>query len=211
MITLGQEQRLGRKSFFLLASKRTTFGLGVFVLALIIAILRPLILSGTASGLASAGGTFTRASVVTMSASVSYAIGALFVFSLIVIALGFLISWLEYRNYAFRFEEFDMIMRRGILRTEEVSIPYRQMQDINIQRSLAYRMMGLSRLIIDSAGHEEKDEHNETDVILEPLNKETAEEIRSFLERKIGVQIVVDQKVADAESGATPGAVAPTS
>ncbi|MDE1941084.1 MAG: PH domain-containing protein, partial [Patescibacteria group bacterium] len=116
--------------------------------------------------------------------------------------IGLFVAWLEYRNYAFRFEEFDLAVRRGVISTETVSIPYRQIQDLNIQRDLIYQILGLSRLVIDSAGHEEKGERNETDIILEPLYKETAEEIRGFLERRIGVQVVIDEKEADREAGA---------
>ena len=74
------------------------------------------------------------------------------------------------------------------------------MQDININRSLFYVILGLSRLIIDSAGHEEKEEQNETDIILEPLDVTVAGDIRNFLKRRVGVQVVVDEKVADVES-----------
>lgn len=74
------------------------------------------------------------------------------------------------------------------------------MQDINIDRPLVYRILGVSRVVIDSAGHEEFGEsRSETDIVLEPIDEKLAREIRDMLQRRIGVQIVEDEKEADLE------------
>jgi putative membrane protein len=104
--------------------------------------------------------------------------------------LGFLVAWLVYYFYTFTMEEFDLRLKRGVLHREEISIPYRQMQNVNIVRSLFYQIIGVSKLYIDSAGHEEPGAPDESEIILKPIEKEVAEQIRSLLEHRIGVQMV---------------------
>ena len=46
-------------------------------------------------------------------------------------------------------------IKRGILSKEEIAIPYRQIQDVDIEQSISDRMWGVARLAILTAGHEE--------------------------------------------------------
>ncbi len=81
-------------------------------------------------------------------------------------------------------------MGKGILDRTETAIPYRQMQDVDIARPLAYRLFGLSKIVFQTAGHEEPNEHGMTEIVLEPIGKDRANEIRTLLGSKIGIQIV---------------------
>lgn len=202
MISLNQDMHLGRTAFFLMLSKRVFPGLVLFAVALIAGIMQTFILQSLAQTFKNADAGM-QSSIQNFPVYFSYGLNGLFAVSIILMLAGLIVCWLEYRNYSFRFEEFNLIVKRGVFSTEEVSIPYRQMQDININRSLAHIMLGVSRLIIDSAGHEEAEEHNETDIILEPLDKGVAEDIRSFLDRRIGVQIVKDVKEEDRDDEAS--------
>ena len=47
-------------------------------------------------------------------------------------------------------------IKRGILSKTENAIPYRQMQNVDVERSFMFQMLGLSRLIILTAGHEDE-------------------------------------------------------
>ena len=106
---------------------------------------------------------------------------------------GFLISWLTYRNYIFMLEEYDLKIRKGILSKQEISIPYRQIQDVSVNRSITYRLLGLSRLVLTTAGQEEPGVPDETDGVLDPLDRNLAEQVRQELERRIGVQLVENE------------------
>ncbi len=110
--------------------------------------------------------------------------------SLFFFIIGLVVTSLFYNFYTFTLEEFDLRLRRGVLHREEISIPYRQMQNVNIVRTLFYQILGVSKLYIDSAGHEDPGVEDESEIILQPIEKEVAEEIRSLLEHRIGVQIV---------------------
>jgi uncharacterized membrane protein YdbT with pleckstrin-like domain len=199
MITLNQPHHLGIKALLLLLLRYVAIGVVFYIVAFVAYLFQNVLVVNAVQ-------TFTIAGATTLSDPnmvayyLSVGINGLFVLSLILMVIGAVVAYLQYHFYTYTLEEFNLILRRGVLNKEEVSIPYRQMQDININRSLFYVILGLSRLIIDSAGHEEKEEQNETDIILEPLDVTVAGDIRNFLKRRVGVQVVVDEKVADVES-----------
>ncbi len=205
MIIQNQEYHLGRKAFTLFLSRRSITALVFLCISIVVAISHGSVMKALFGASKAVGGP-GASSLMFASDVISYASGLLFMLAVLAFLIGLAVSWLEYRHYAFTFEEFGMKVVTGILNKEEVSIPYRQMQDINIRRNVSYQLLGVSKLIIDSAGHEEKDEQNETDLILEPLDKDTAEDIRVFLQRKIGVQVVVGEHDADKENVAMPHA-----
>jgi uncharacterized membrane protein YdbT with pleckstrin-like domain len=100
-----------------------------------------------------------------------------------------------------------MKMRRGVTNQRVISIPYRQIQAVNVVRSLAYRFFGVSKLVMITAGHDDPGTNEEADTVLDPIDKDTAEEIRVFLERKIGVQVIEGAVQADKEEEADKDAL----
>lgn len=191
MIIPKHEYHLGKKAFFLMVAKHVFPGFVLFLLTAVISSFGASLFRGI--DLPNMSGD-PVSHVSQMPLYISYGLNILFAASILAIIIGAVISWLEYQNYSFSFEEFNLVVKKGIFSREEVSIPYRQMQDINVSRNILHIMLGISRIVIDSAGHEEKDEHNETDIILELVDKNQAEDIRQFLAEKIGVQVVKNEK-----------------
>lgn len=124
-------------------------------------------------------------------------IPVLFFLAIILGGIGVLVNYLRYVCFKFTLEEFGLRMRKGVLRVEEISIPYRQMQNVDVTRPLFYRILGLSRLVILSAGHEQIEEGDQTDTVFDPIDSEIAEEIRTLLGRRIGVQVIEHETEAD--------------
>jgi len=115
-----------------------------------------------------------------------------FLFSIIFFGFAFFVAWLRYINYQYCLGADSLKISRGILNKEEVAIPYRQIQDVNIRRDIAYRIFGLSQLIILTAGQEEKSEGGgESEGMLPALDKTTAEKLQEELLRRADVQKVV--------------------
>lgn len=118
---------------------------------------------------------------------------------LVVFGLTYFFSWLTYVNYKFLIGEDSLRISRGILAKEEIAIPYRQIQDVDIERSLYYRMMGLSKLVILTAGREdEKGGGNESEGILPAMDRNLAEWMQQELLRRTEVQRVVEVNPAEA-------------
>ena len=110
------------------------------------------------------------------------------------LAFTLFMVWLTYRNYKYCLGEDSLKIKRGILNKEEVAIPYRQIQDVDIKRDLYFQMMGLSRIIILTAGQEdETPRDSESEGILPALDKDLAEWFQAELLKRANVQKVVEE------------------
>jgi uncharacterized membrane protein YdbT with pleckstrin-like domain len=124
---------------------------------------------------------------------------ACFILFVIFFLLSFLIAWLIYINYKFSLGENSLKIKRGILTKEEVAIPYRQIQDVDIARDLSFQMLGLSRIVILTAGHEDDpksvtSESGESEGFLPALDKDLAEWLQTQLLQRANVQKIVEEK-----------------
>ena len=198
MLVIGKPQNLGKKTLMLILTRRTSVGFVVFIASIILATITPAI-STMIVNIMSLSGTSGHSAVANISGAVSsFAVMALLA-GIILIMVGIIIGLIQYRNHVFILDEFSLKFRRGIFDQMEVSIPYRQIQDMNIVRTIPHRMFGVSRLIMITAGREDTEDHNEADTIFDPIDADLAVEIRVFLERKIGVQVIERMVQADKE------------
>jgi len=103
-----------------------------------------------------------------------------------------------YSRYKFCLGDDSLKIKRGILYKEEVAIPYRQIQDVDIKRDLSFQMLGLSRIVIITAGHEEDEKpgDDDTEGILPALDKDLAEWLQAELLRRANVQKVTEEPAA---------------
>ncbi len=110
---------------------------------------------------------------------------------------AFLISWLFYLNYEFLLSKDALKIKQGVFDKEEVAIPYRQIQNINLSQNFFYRTLGISRLIILTAGHEdEKYLNDEAEGILPVIDTDLAEKLQTELLRRSNIQMVEEEKVS---------------
>lgn len=191
-------QRLGKKTFLLFILEKSRF----FFLFLIIAIIFLLVATFAGKPL-SLFYSKTISSFLKSSYSINFtyifkliSTGS-FIISLMVLLIGVLISWLLYINYVFFLDEDALKIKRGILNKEEISIPYQRIQNINIDRSIPYRILKLSRLIILTAGHEDEDvgePEKESEGILPALDYKIAIKIQEELLKRSSVEKVVIAK-----------------
>lgn len=123
-----------------------------------------------------------------------------FFLAVLFMCIGVIVNILRYQFFVFTLEEFGLRLRKGVLRVEEISIPYRQMQNVDVTRPLVYRLFGISRLVVLSAGHEQAGEGDQTDTVFDPIDSEVAEEIRVLLGRRIGVQVIEHETEADQQN-----------
>jgi putative membrane protein len=116
--------------------------------------------------------------------------------AILVALIVFFAAWLTYANFKFCLGGDSLKIKRGILNKEEVAIPYRQIQDVDIERNISYRMFGVSRLVILTAGFEEekKPGEDESEGILPAIDKDLAEWLQSELLRRANVQKVTETK-----------------
>jgi len=111
----------------------------------------------------------------------------------VVFGITILVSWLIYINYAFALQEDAMKIKRGVFSKEEIAIPYRQIQDVNIDQDITDRMLGVCRLVILTAGHEDEPKpEGESEGILPVIDRGLAEQLQTELLRRTDVQRVTE-------------------
>lgn len=123
------------------------------------------------------------------------------ILSAIFFLLAFLISWLNYANFKFSLGDNSLKIKRGIFDQEEVAIPYRQIQDVDLDRPLGFRMMGVSHIVILTAGHEDQptsqdplDRWGQSEGVFPVLDKDLAEWLQAEILKRANVQKVVMDK-----------------
>ncbi len=196
MIPLDRDNHLGTKTLIIFILQGTLPGVALLVLVIFLSIFKSSITSGILSNIE------TVSQILPIFGNnlrnlVPVFIPLIFFLAIIVGGVGIIINTLRYKFFLFTLEEFSLKLRKGVLRITEISIPYRQMQNVDITRPLLYRFFGLSRLVILSAGHEQDNEGDQTDTVFDPIDFEIAEGIRGFLGRRIGVQVTESEQEAD--------------
>ncbi len=61
-------------------------------------------------------------------------------------------TFLTYNNFTFEINSKGLVIKSGVIHRSEVSLPYDQVQNVNIERTLFDRILGLSKLSIETAG-----------------------------------------------------------
>ena len=72
---------------------------------------------------------------------------AIYIFALYITAL------IIYSNFYYWVDDHSFHKSSGLIHKQNVSIPYQQIQNVNINRSLTDRVLGLSRVSIETAGN----------------------------------------------------------
>jgi uncharacterized membrane protein YdbT with pleckstrin-like domain len=199
MIPLNTEIHLGWKAFVLMFLKTVAVAALLVIVASLISVFRASIIQGFSMMMEN--GSLSSENAFYLTQQLSNISVALYLLAVLVFLVGLIITALEYSFYAYTLQEFDLKMKKGVLYRREISIPYRQIQDVNIERPLLYIILGMSILVIMTAGTIETHGRETSKILLEPIDKDAAEEILSKLQREIGVQVVETEGEADREYG----------
>ena len=119
---------------------------------------------------------------------------ALFIISLIIFIISLGLAWINYMNYTFLMAEDSFKIKRGVFAKTENAIPYRQIQNVDIERSIMFQMLGLSRLIILTAGHEDEKNRNsdEAEGVIPAIDNKLAGWMQTELLKRADIQKTVN-------------------
>lgn len=183
-ISPGQQQRLGKKTFWLFVLNHSGPTSGLIVIAILLFVLRDI---ATTAVIGHAGTGASLAALLGLIGLVTIALAALSA------GIALLVAWLIYKNYTFSLEEDSLRVARGVFGKEEITIPYRQIQDVDIERPLFFRLFGVSRLVILTAGREAHEKTDESEGVLPALDKDLAEYLRGVLTKRADVEEVQEE------------------
>jgi membrane protein YdbS with pleckstrin-like domain len=188
MIAAGQKIHFGKHTLILMAFRKTLIAFVAFIVSGVIAFIGSSLALGIA-GLIALGGTPSKALADHIAGSISYFDMVLFLGSIIFGLIGVIIALLEYRNHTFELGDLSVTISRGIVNEMEASIPYHQISDVTVMRTAVHQLFGTSRLTLVT-NHGDTNMKGAGDTVFDPIDADIAEEIRSFLESRVGVQVI---------------------
>jgi membrane protein YdbS with pleckstrin-like domain len=91
-------------------------------------------------------------------------------------------TYLEYRYYTYFFTEEAFIMTYGYVVRNEVATLYHHIQNVNIERSVLDRLIGVSKLIILMTGSDRETRRNQ--IVLPAISQKKARTVQAELLRR---------------------------
>ncbi len=174
-------QKLGNRTLWLMLSQQMLPSAIIFIAAILLLV-------------AQGSGVFAKTPIAPWSFYIVLGAWALFVFILVV---TFLAAYLTYINYLFMLDADALKIRRGILSKEEIAIPYRQIQDVDIDQSFSDRLWGVARLAILTAGHEEEknaEGGDDAEGVFPAIDRALAESLQTELLKRADIEKITDEK-----------------
>ncbi len=174
-----QYYNLGPKTFWYLFSKNSLSGFVFLVIALVISIVRSY-----------SAGSPDMTGFLRMASWFSFAV------AVIGFIVAFVLSKIVYKNTGFTLSEDALLIRHGVFTKEEFAVPYRQIQNIEIERTLSDQMMGISKLIILTAGQENdiEEKRDDPEGIMPAIDRAVAVLLEAELLKRANIQKVISVK-----------------
>ena len=100
--------------------------------------------------------------------------------------IAYLRASVLYREYSFHLDEHALHLRRGLIRVQEITIPYHQISNIHIEQPYHWRFLGLAELDITIASSRESLSRvmKRQDFLIPYIDKSVARELSHFLARQ---------------------------
>ncbi len=189
MLTLNERHRLGRKTYWLFFLKNSVGAILFFGAAILF-----LILSSIGSETLTGSLNLTNDGVRTAQAFLVLGLLATSSAFILLGAISAIWTWYEYKSYTFILDDHALEVSRGIITKENISIPYHHIEDINLEQSLFYQMIGVCRLVIMTAGRgtNQDDYQDQSEGILPAIDIEMGHEIQKTIMKRSNYQEVIN-------------------
>jgi uncharacterized membrane protein YdbT with pleckstrin-like domain len=97
--------------------------------------------------------------------------------------IGLITAYTAYRSFRYKIENNSLSLVSGIIGRRKVSLPFSQIQNVDLEQHLAHRIFGLVNVVIMTRGHSDpKHAHIEdNEVIIPSISMEEGQRMHSFL------------------------------
>ena len=79
----------------------------------------------------------------------------IFIVGIIFCIGAFVTAFIKYKSVEFMFNDFAFSIRKGFFSKSEISIPYRQIQYINHSQSFNDKILGVMKIVVETAGDDD--------------------------------------------------------
>jgi uncharacterized membrane protein YdbT with pleckstrin-like domain len=184
----GQYYSLGSKAFWLFILQRSGLSIILLIVDLLLEAVSPLLLSGN-SGIPGN---------INLNPILSSLAGIIFLIAVLAEIVGVIVARLEYNASKIMLDAYSLKITKGILSKDEVEVPYRRIQGVDIKQSLTDRILGVGRLVIASASdldHPEENYQNKSeDEIIPVMDFKLAQAVADALTDRAQVERMQMQK-----------------
>ncbi len=179
-------QKLGARTFYFFLLERMA---PAFLLVIAESFL--LIFKNTAGG-SLVTGMFPGQDAFTTSVF-NFALVLIPILFIVVFMISFVIALLMYFTTRYKIDQNGFFMEKGIINKSEISLPFKQIQNVDVDETLLFRIFSMSNLIILTAGHEDVPytHENQSEVVLPALPVARARVIQKYLLERANVQEVI--------------------
>lgn len=178
MVSLGTWNRLGKRTYWLFLFRKSEIAGGFLLLALAFSIARSM--------------SSMPRQIVPLLGLAGVVCFAIF---FVALAVALISSWVVYRSHEYCVAEDALKIRQGVVTKQEIAIPYRQIQNVDIERTVGDQLLGLSEVIILTAGHDDvKTPENEAEGVLPAMDKRLASALQTELLKRADVQKVIQAR-----------------
>jgi len=178
---MNPSQKLGINVFYYYLSKKTPIGLAALVISIFISSIKVAMVLKLAFFV----------SLSTSAMIVNYFINGLFLISALLIIYGIIVSYINYTSCQYYLGENAFSITKGFFNKKEVSIPYKQIQNINIEQSFQFKMLGVCKLVILTAGNDNNNQNGEAEGVFDVIDFKVATNIKESILQKTNIQPVV--------------------
>jgi len=126
--------RLGSRTLFFFIIQRAIAGIIILVMALIMAELKGILLGSDV--------------IASFALIINWVILFLLSIGLLTLVLSVIIARLQYGISTIMIDDASLHIIQGILSKEELAIPYRRIQSVEIKQSFLYRLLGVAHMAI---------------------------------------------------------------
>lgn len=121
-------------------------------------------------------------------------------FAIAVLLVAYLRASVLYREYSFHVDQHALHLRRGLIRVQEITIPYHQISNIHIEQPYHWRFLGLAELDITISSSRESLSKvmKRQDFLIPCIDRSLARELSHFLAREAsGEDDEVDEELEE--------------
>ncbi len=141
-----KEKHFGVRSFLYKILSSAILGGFLIIVSLAISPLSELLISKT-------GIRLTFEQIELMHRVINILIAILFLSGVLAVIFGILSAIFRYASLTYTLGDYAFKLEKGLISKNEISIPYKNIQAVDTDQSVMYRIFGLSTLIIVSAGN----------------------------------------------------------
>src|SRR5580704_3009569 len=116
--------------------------------------------------------------------------------------VAYLRASVMYRAYAFHVDEHALHLRRGLIRVQEITIPFHQISNIHIEQPYHWRILGLAELDITIASSRESLSRvmKRQDFLIPCIDRSRARALSHFLvQQASGEEVETDDEFEEAD------------